>query len=60
MNYLIRDLEDMADLFYYFLASSQFGEHNPTDCRKCRADRIYRDILELKALCEAQEKKESK
>ena len=48
-----RQLEDMIE-------TKQFGEHSANDCRKCRADRTYQALLELSALCEAQEKKEEK
>ena len=42
------------------IATDQFGAHAPDNCRKCRAVRIYWDLLELSALCETQEKKEGK
>ena len=42
------------------IATNQFGEHAPADCRKCLAVRIYWELLELSALCETQEKKEVK
>ena len=40
------------------IATGAVGEHTPPDCPKCRAVRIYWDLLELKRLCENQERKE--
>ena len=60
MNWPSSALDSWALQLVDMIETKQFGDHTSTDCRKCRADRIYRDLLESKALCETHEKKEEK
>ncbi len=53
-------LDEWAIQIQDMIATNQFGEHAPDNCRKCRAVRIYWELFELQKLCEAQEEKEGK